>query len=241
MQRALRPMAAARAARLRRAARLLALATGGSIGDAARVGQHVATRAHDRDQHHCGKSLKRNPFHGPLPLCVGCHSSSDGIIIASRNACGKAAAILWAVGAAAQKARWPRACRTKSLTRCGRDRFASQFLVGGAASAYHLGSHRGCRGWRRSFHDVQFACERFPGNGAYWRRLGNRAAGPCGGGIGGGGAAKVCVNSKFAERPQDFGSVAPWRAEPGLRCCGGWSAGSPPHISNGFGGRDENS
>ena len=50
MHRALRTVAAALAARLRWAACLFALATGGSIAVAARVGEHVAGRAQNPEQ-----------------------------------------------------------------------------------------------------------------------------------------------------------------------------------------------
>jgi hypothetical protein len=67
MHRALRTMAAARATRLRRAARLLALATSRHIAVTARVGEHISARTHDSDQHHCGECSKSYFFHC-LPL-----------------------------------------------------------------------------------------------------------------------------------------------------------------------------
>jgi hypothetical protein len=103
MHRALRAMTAALAAGLRRTARLLALATGRRIAITAGVGQHVSARTYDSDQHHRGECPERYSFHCLLPLCVECRSSSD-VIIASRNAYGKADSISWAAAAVAQKA-----------------------------------------------------------------------------------------------------------------------------------------
>jgi hypothetical protein len=101
---ALSTTAAARATRLRRAARLLALATSRHIAVTTRIGEHVSARTDDSDQHHRGKCPKRYSFHCLHPLCVECRTSSEGII-ASRNAYGKAAGILVAAVAVAQKVR----------------------------------------------------------------------------------------------------------------------------------------
>jgi hypothetical protein len=78
-QRALASMAAARTARLRRAARLLALAAGRRIEVAA--GQHIAARAQNSNQHHRGECLKRYPFHRPLPFAVSDFHFRGGRII----------------------------------------------------------------------------------------------------------------------------------------------------------------
>jgi len=64
MHRALRPVAAALAARLRRAAGLLALAASRRIVAA---GHYISARAQDSDQRDGSDCSKRNPFHNSLP------------------------------------------------------------------------------------------------------------------------------------------------------------------------------